>query len=155
MASVHDGQLPAEEVSGDLREEGDMLGDANVQPMLPVKDMEVATKFYEGTLGLKRVGGEPDTAVVYQSGGSTLCVYRSEFAGTNKGTAALWEVKDVEQTVKELKGAGVDFEHYDNLPGLTLEGDIHRAGDFRVAWFKDPDGNILSVQSRPAKSGQS
>ena len=127
-----------------------MLGDTNVQPMLPVKDLGVAKKFYAETLGLKQVGEEPDAAVVYQSGNSTLCVYRSEFAGTNQGTAALWEVKDVEETVEELKAAGVVFEHYDNLPGLTREGDIHRAGDFRVVWFKDPDGNILSVQNRPA-----
>ena len=129
-----------------------MLGDTNVQPMLPVKDLEVAKKFYEGALGLKKVDETSGAVVVYRSCGSTLCVYRSEFAGTNKGTAALWEVKDVEETVKELKGAGVAFEHYDNLPGLTREGDIHRAGDFRVAWFKDPDGNILSVQNRPPQS---
>ncbi len=133
-----------------------MLSDATVQPMLPVKDLEVAKKFYEGALGLKKTGEEPGMAVVYQSAGSsTLCVYRSEFAGTNKATAALWEVKDVEQTVKELKGAGVDFEHYDDLPGLTRKGDIHLAEDFRVAWFKDPDGNILSVQNNPAGSGAS
>jgi catechol 2,3-dioxygenase-like lactoylglutathione lyase family enzyme len=130
-----------------------MLGDANVQPMLPVKDLEEAQKFYEKTLGLKKVHAEPDTVVTYQSGGTTLNVYRSEFAGTNKGTAALWEVHDVEGTVKQLKAKGVTFEHYD-LPGLTLEGDIHRAGDFAVVWFKDPAGNILSVQTRPAGSGR-
>jgi catechol 2,3-dioxygenase-like lactoylglutathione lyase family enzyme len=128
-----------------------MLGDANVQPMLPVKDLEVATKFYEEKLGLRRVGGAPGAAVVYQSGGGTLCVYRSEFAGTNKGTAALWEVEDVEGTVEELKARGVTFEHYDDLPGLTREEDVHRAGGFSVAWFKDPDGNILSIQNRPAR----
>jgi hypothetical protein len=83
---------------------------------------------------------------VYQSGSTKLCVYRSEFAGTNKGTAALWEVKDVEKTVNELKAKGVTFEHYE-MPGLTLKGDIHASGDFKVAWFKDPGGNILSVQS--------
>ncbi len=129
-----------------------MLGDAPVQPMLPVKDLEVATKFYEGPLGLARVGDASSEAVVYRSDGSTLCVYRSEFAGTNQGTAALWEVADVEATVKELKANGVTFEHYDDMPGLTREGDVHSAGDFQVAWFKDPDGNILSVQSRPAGS---
>jgi catechol 2,3-dioxygenase-like lactoylglutathione lyase family enzyme len=127
-----------------------MLRDATVQPMLPVKDLEVAKKFYEGALGLRRVGGAPDAAVVYQSGGSTLCVYRSEFAGTNKGTAALWEVEDVEAIVEELKAKGVTFERYDDLPGLTWKDGIHFAGDFMVAWFKDPDGNILSVQNRPA-----
>jgi catechol 2,3-dioxygenase-like lactoylglutathione lyase family enzyme len=129
-----------------------MLSDATVQPMLPVKDLEAAGKFYEEKLGLRRLGGEPDTALTYQSGGSTLVVYRSEFAGTNKGTAALWEVKDVEGTVKELKSKGVTFERYDNLPGLTPKGDLHVAGDFKVAWFKDPDGNILSVQNRPDKT---
>ncbi len=126
-----------------------MLSNATVQPMLPVKDLEAARKFYEGPLGLKKIGEAPDAAVTYKSGGSTVVVYKSEFAGTNKGTAALWEVKDVEATVKELKAKGVPFEHYD-LPGLTRQGDIHQAGDFKVAWFKDPDGNILSLQNRPA-----
>ncbi|HLN58143.1 MAG TPA: VOC family protein [Thermoanaerobaculia bacterium] len=129
-----------------------MLGDANVQPMLPVKDLKKAEKFYEETLGLKRFHEEPGVAVTYQSGSATLNVYRSEFAGTNKGTAALWEVDDVEGTVKQLKARGVKFEHYDDMPGLTRDGDIHRAGDFRVAWWKDPAGNILSVQSRSAGS---
>ncbi len=64
-----------------------MLGDANVQPMLPVNDLKKAEKFYEETLGLKRLHEEPGVAVTYQSGNATLNVYRSEFAGTNKGTA--------------------------------------------------------------------
>src|SRR6266536_3008606 len=129
-----------------------MLSAAKVQPMLPVKDLGKAKKFYEETLGLKKTGEMGDEAVTYRSGGTTLNVYRSEFAGTNKGTAALWEVDDLEGTVKQLKAKGVTFEHYDNLPGLTLEGDIHRAGDFKVAWFKDPAGNILSIQTKPAGS---
>src|SRR5438128_2327544 len=132
-----------------------MLRDAAVEPMLPVKDLKAATKFYEETLGLERTGGEPDVAVTYRSGGSTLCVYRSEFAGTNKGTAALWEVDDVEGTAKELKAKGVTFERYDDLPGLSRQGDIYRAGDFKVAWFKDPAGNILSIQNRPATASHS
>jgi catechol 2,3-dioxygenase-like lactoylglutathione lyase family enzyme len=122
--------------------------------MLPVKDLEAAAKFYGETLGLERVSAEPGVAVVYRSGGSTLCVYRSQFAGTNQGTAALWEVDDVEGTAKELRARGVSFEKYD-LPGLTHQGDIHRAGDFRVAWFKDPAGNILSIQSRPPRASRS
>ena len=129
-----------------------MLGDANVKPMLPVKDLEVATKFYEEKLGLRRVDEAPGAAVVYRSGGGELCVYRSEFAGTNKGTAALWEVEDVEGTVEELKAKGVTFERYDNLEAATRTGDIHHVGDIKVAWFKDPDGNILSIQNRPSRS---
>ena len=124
-----------------------MLGNTDVQPMLPVKDLRTAERFYEQTLELKKIGSMPGAASVYQSGGSKLCVYRSEFAGTNRGTAALWEVNDVERTVKELKAKGVTFEHYDKLPGVTRKGDVHVAGNVQVAWFKDPDGNILSVQN--------
>ena len=121
-----------------------MLENADVQTMLPVKDMKAAERFYEEILKLKKVGSKDGVVSVYQSGNTRLCVYRSEFAGTNKGTAAVWEVKDVEGTVKELKAKGVTFEHYE-MPGLTLEGDVHAAGEFQVAWFKDPGGNILSV----------
>ena len=122
-----------------------MLGNVEVQPMLPVKDLPAAQKFYEETLGLKRLHVEPDVVATYQSGKSTLNVYRSEFAGTNKGTAALWEVDDVEGTVKQLKAKGATFVHYDDMPGVTREGDIHHAGPMKVAWLKDPAGNILSV----------
>jgi predicted enzyme related to lactoylglutathione lyase len=127
-----------------------MLNNAKVQPMLPVKDLGGAKKFYEETLGLQKVGEMGDEAVTFKSGGTTLVVYRSEFAGTNKGTAALWEVDDVDGTVKQLKSKGVKFEQYD-MPGLKREGDFYRAeegGGFKVAWFKDPAGNILSVQNR-------
>ena len=124
-----------------------MLGNASVQPMLPVKDLKSAQKFYEEKLGVTKVGEMPDEAVTYRSGSTRLVVYRSEFAGTNKGTAALWEVDDVDETVKELKAKGVKFEHYD-LPGMTRKGDVHVGGPMKVAWFKDPGGNILSVQNR-------
>jgi catechol 2,3-dioxygenase-like lactoylglutathione lyase family enzyme len=127
-----------------------MLGNADVQPMLPVKDLREAQRFYEETLGLKKLHEEPDVVATYQSGKSTLNVYRSEFAGTNKGTAALWEVDDVEATVKELKSKGATFIHYDDMPGMTREGDVHRAGPIKVAWLADPAGNILSVQNRLA-----
>jgi len=121
-----------------------MFENADVQPMLPVKDLKAAERFYEEVLKLEKVGSTDGAVSVYGSGKTKLCVYRSEFAGTNKGTAAVWEVNDVEGAVKELKAKGVKFEHYD-MPGLTLEGDIHAAGEFQVAWFKDPGGNILSV----------
>ena len=125
-----------------------MLSDVKVQPMLPVSDLPAAEKFYEKTLGLKRVGGMPGVATTYQSGDTTLNVYKSEYAGTNQGTAALWEVDDVEKTAKDLKDKGVKFESYD-MPDLEQKGDVYQHGDFRVAWFKDPAGNILSIQNRP------
>ena len=60
-----------------------------------------------------------------------------------------WAVDDVEREVSELKSKGVAFEHY-NMPELKLQGDVHVAkdADMKVAWFKDPDGNIFSIVNR-------
>jgi catechol 2,3-dioxygenase-like lactoylglutathione lyase family enzyme len=122
-----------------------MLGDIDASANLAVKDLTVARKFYEGTLGLTKVGAEGDELIVYRSGRTTLNVYKSEYAGTNKATAVTWAVGDkIEEVVKALAAKGVKFEHYD-MPGMAHEGDIHVAGDMKVAWFKDPDGNILNV----------
>ena len=124
-----------------------MLRDTDAVATLAVKDLGVAAKFYEGTLGLSRIDGEGDEVVVYESGDTTINVYRSSFAGTNKATALTWTVDDVDDEVRKLKGKGVKFEHYD-LPDTKREGDVHVSGDIKVAWFKDPDGNILSVVNR-------
>ena len=124
-----------------------MLGNKDAFANVAVKDLARARKFYEGTLGLKKVGEEGDELLAFKSGSSTLLVYRSEYAGTNKATAVTWTVgKDVEGVVRELKAKGVKFEHYD-MPGVKHEGDVHVAGDMKVAWFKDPDGNILNIAS--------
>ena len=124
-----------------------MLKDRDAVANLAVRNLEAARKFYEGTLGLEQVGSEGDELIVFKSGNSTLNVYRSEYAGTNKATAVTWAVgKDVEAVVRALKAKGVRFEHYE-LPGMRRDGDIHVAGDMKVAWFKDPDGNILNVVS--------
>ena len=126
-----------------------MLADKQAVATIAVKDAKVARKFYEGTLGLKQIDAEGDEVVVYESGDSRLNVYRSQFAGTNKATAVTWTVDDVDGEVKALKSKGVSFEHYD-MPGLKLQGDVHVAdGDeMKVAWFKDPDGNIFSIVNR-------
>lgn len=120
-----------------------MLGESDVCAVVAVKDMAVAAKFYGETLGLS-VGMESPGGTFYQSGKAGIFVYPSEFAGTNKATAAAWSVGDVDAAVEELKGKGVSFEHYD-LPDTKLEGDIHVMGEMRAAWFTDPDGNILNI----------
>ena len=123
-----------------------MLADMPAVATIAVKNLQAARRFYEGSLGLKPGGGEQQPSVVtYDSGQSRLLVYESQFAGTNKATAATWMVGDeIESIVKTLKSKGVAFEHYD-MPGLTLQGDIHVGGDsMKAAWCKDPDGNILA-----------
>ena len=121
-----------------------MLGKADATPMIAVKDLDRARKFYEETLGLEakeEMGGE---VLTVKSGSTPITVYRSEFAGTNKATALTFDVDDLESEVRDLKDKGVAFEHYD-LEGLTREGDVYRGENMKTAWFKDPDGNILSL----------
>ncbi|HEX2493076.1 MAG TPA: VOC family protein [Steroidobacter sp.] len=124
-----------------------MLGNKDAVANLAVKNLSAAKKFYEGTLGLKQIDAEGDEVIVYGSGNSRINVYRSQYAGTNEATAVTWAVEDVEGEVRALKAKGVRFEHYD-MPGVKLEGDLHVAGDMKVAWFKDPDGNILNIVNR-------
>ena len=124
-----------------------MLSNKDAVANVAVKDLDVASNFYRNTLGLKPVHQEGTDVVVFQSGQSSINVYRSQFAGTNKATAVTWTVDNVEDEVKALKSKGVTFEHYD-MPGLKREGDIHVGGHMKVAWFKDPDGNILNVVGR-------
>ena len=124
-----------------------MLRDTDAIATLAVKDLGAAARFYEGTLGLSRTDDADQESMVFESGDTTINVYRSSFAGTNKATALTWSVDDVDDVVRTLKSKGVKFEHYD-LPDTKREGDVHVAGGIKVAWFKDPDGNILSVVNR-------
>jgi catechol 2,3-dioxygenase-like lactoylglutathione lyase family enzyme len=125
-----------------------MLGDNDAAANIAVRDLETAKRFYQDTLGLTQVGTEGQEAIIFKSGNSTVIVYRSQYAGTNQATAMTWVVgKNIEEIVQQLKAKGITFEHYD-MPGVTREGDVHVAGDMKVAWFKDPDGNILNIASR-------
>jgi catechol 2,3-dioxygenase-like lactoylglutathione lyase family enzyme len=122
-----------------------MLGDKEAVANIAVKNLETAKKFYEETLGLTQIGAEGQEVIVFRSGSSKIYVYKSQYAGTNQATALTWVVgEDIEGVVQELKAKGVTFEHYD-MPDMTREDEIHVAGNMKVAWFKDPDGNILNI----------
>ncbi len=123
-----------------------MLRDRNSSAIVAVRDIDRARAFYEDTLGLKRLDGAGEEMLAFATGETVLTVYVSEFAGTNRANAVTWEMRgDMVETVEALKAKGVAFEHYPNLPGLTLNGDIHEAGDIKLVWLKDPDGNILHL----------
>jgi predicted enzyme related to lactoylglutathione lyase len=122
-----------------------MLGDKSASAVIAVKDMEIAMKFYEGTLGLTKTDMSDPSGTMYKSGDSMIFVYPSEYAGTNKATALAWGVgDDLDKIIEDLKAKGVTFEHYD-MPGMKVEGDVHVMGEMKAAWFKDPDGNILNL----------
>jgi catechol 2,3-dioxygenase-like lactoylglutathione lyase family enzyme len=113
---------------------------------IAVKDLQRARHFYEEQLGLKPRKTQGEDAVLYNAGRSGLLVYKSQHAGTNKATAATWSVDGVDDLVRDLRGKGIRFERYD-FPDCRHEGDVHVMGSLRVAWFKDPEGNIHSLVS--------
>ena len=125
-----------------------MLGKANATPMIAVKDIDRARKFYEDTLGLDTKSAMGGEILEVKSGDTPINVYKSEFAGTNKATALTFDVDDIEKEVFMLKDKGVAFEHYD-MEGLERQGDIYVGDAMKTAWFKDPDGNILSLFEGP------
>ena len=120
-----------------------MLAKKDPIATVAVKDLATARKFYEDKLGLEPAQPGGPTVITYRSGGSKLMVYVSQLAGTNQATSVTWSVGgDFDDILQSLQSKGVSFEHYDGLPQVTREGDVHRADGLKLAWFKDPDGNI-------------
>ena len=115
-----------------------------------VSDMQRARQFYEGVLGLVP-GTDTGDNVGYPCGGDTqINVYLSPNAGSATFTIAGFDVHDIEAVVSELTQQGVTFEQYDEPPIVTdAQGIAHFEGDAKVAYFKDPDGNILSLAQAP------
>ena len=124
-----------------------MLKDKPSSAIVAVADIDRARKFYRDTLGLVLGDDSMGDVLVFRTGGTSLVVYRSEFAGTNKANAVVWGVGDeIDQIAADLKAKGVAFEHYPG-DGMRLEGDLHVAGEMKMLWLKDPDGNILHLNN--------
>jgi catechol 2,3-dioxygenase-like lactoylglutathione lyase family enzyme len=127
-----------------------MLSDFTPSATVPVKSLKAVRSFYEGILGLKPIGPTLRGAQAFRAGGGTVVIYESQFAGTNKATAVTWTLGEhFDDMVKALDAEGVPFEHY-KLPGIVLEGHVHVTPDgepSRVAWFKDPDGNLHNLNN--------
>ena len=126
-----------------------MLKDRDSSAIVAVKDLARAKTFYRDVLGLELAdegAGDMQGVLGFRTGNTKLTVYQSEHAGTNRANAVTWDLQgDLRDTVADLEKKGVQFEHYD-LPGLTLVGNIHEAGNgVRLVWLKDPDGNILHL----------
>ena len=124
-----------------------MLNTNDAVATIAVRNIDVARNFYEGVLGLTPQPAAEQGVMSFRTGKTTVLVYTSQFAGTNRATAATWNVEDLDRVIEFLKSKGVAFEHYD-MPGVTRKGDVHVTGSSRAAWFKDPDGNILALVGR-------
>ncbi|MBW3582646.1 MAG: VOC family protein [Euryarchaeota archaeon] len=118
---------------------------------IPVTDIKRAKDFYGNRLGLKEVGrvtpGGTHNEVIYKVGENNhVCLYERPEPSGSSATCCSFEVENVEQTVKQLQDNGVKFEEYD-MPemGIKTKNGVASMEDFKVGWFKDPDGNILAV----------
>ena len=110
---------------------------------LPTKDGKRARAFFEGTLGLEFVSDDPYALVLY-SGATMIRIVKVQDFVPVPYTVLGWEVQNIELVVSDLKTRGVAFEKYPFIQDQEL-GIWQSAGGDKVAWFKDPDGNVLSV----------
>jgi catechol 2,3-dioxygenase-like lactoylglutathione lyase family enzyme len=125
-----------------------MLGDSSFYATIPTTDLDRAREFYGGVLGLEAIR-DLGEEVVYRAGKSEFDVYPTPSAGTAQHTLGTFIVEDCRAAVDELRTHGVTFEEYD-FPGLKTEDGVAQVGPDKVAWFKDPDGNILALTQENA-----
>jgi catechol 2,3-dioxygenase-like lactoylglutathione lyase family enzyme len=120
-----------------------MLERFPIHPTLPASDLERAKRWYDEKLGARPVR-EEEVGLWYEFSGRSLLVYPSSSAGTAQSTGAEWIVEDIESVMDELRSRGVVFEEYD-FPGLKTENGLAMLGEWKAAWLKDSEGNILSL----------
>ena len=124
------------------------LGKYNIIGFVSIVDVARAKEFYRDTLGLRLVSEEPPFALVFEANGIMLRLGMAQQLPPAHGTVLGWQVPDIDATVKDLGQAGVRFERYAQLKQDELNIWTAPTGA-KVAWFKDPDGNILSVSEHP------
>ena len=121
-----------------------MFANYPIYASLPAADLERAKRFYAEKLGLTPESELPG-GLLYRCGkDSRFSVFPSEGEATGTHTQAIWLVEDVESEVAALKDRGIVFEEYD-LPSLSTVNSIATIGPNKGAWFKDSEGNLLSL----------
>jgi catechol 2,3-dioxygenase-like lactoylglutathione lyase family enzyme len=122
-----------------------ILGASKVVAFAPVTDAARARAFYEGVLGLRLVEDQKPFAMVFDANGTTLRVTPVGEFKPQPFTVLGWEVESIETTVERLTAAGVVFMRIPGMNDADPLGIWTAPGGARIAWFKDPDGNVLSV----------
>ena len=121
-----------------------MLGNTRFGANIPVSSVASARHFYEDVLGVTPVRIQ-DAEVIYRAGDTLFGIYKTDAAGKAGHTLGTFSgVDDIESVVAGLRERGVVFEEYDT-PGFRTVDGIAEFGLERAAWFRDPDGNILSI----------
>ena len=125
-----------------------MLKDRSSSAIVAVRDLARAEDFYRNILRLTPIEGSPPGVRGFATGATRVIVYESPDAGSNRANAVVWDCgAEIDAIVAELEARDVAFEHYPQLAGARLEGNIHVAGSMKMVWFKDPDGNILHLNN--------
>jgi catechol 2,3-dioxygenase-like lactoylglutathione lyase family enzyme len=120
-----------------------MLTDCQPIAFVPTKNPEAAMRFYRETLGLRFVSDDP-FAIVFDLHGTRLRVEKAEAFEPLPFTILGWQVTDISHTTAGLAERGVRFERYDGL-AQDDRGVWTAPSGAKIAWFKDPDGNTLSL----------
>jgi len=121
-----------------------MLESAKLMGFIRTTDYKNARAFFEGVLGLEFVS-EDEFAVVFRSGGNKIRAVKSGSFTPEQFTILGWQVSGIERVAADLQKRGVSFEKYPWVNDPTGVGIWTAPGGDRVAWFKDPDGNVLSI----------
>lgn len=122
-----------------------ILGGSELVAFAPTTDPAKARVFYEGVLGLRLVADEKPFALVFDANGTMLRVTTVHELKPHPFTALGWHVANIEETVDRLVAAGVAFHRYKGMNDADPRGIWNSPSGARVAWFNDPDGNVLSV----------
>jgi catechol 2,3-dioxygenase-like lactoylglutathione lyase family enzyme len=124
------------------------LSKYNIVGFVNIVDVARAKEFYRDTLGLRLVSEELPFALVFEANGIMLRLGMAKELPPARGTVLGWQVPDISAVVKDLGQAGIRFERYEQMKQDEL-GIWTSPTGAKVAWFKDPDGNILSVSEHP------
>ena len=120
-----------------------ILGESKLVGFVATRDQARAKVFYRDVLGLRLIS-EDQFAIVFDANGTTLRVSPVRELVPAQYTVLGWEVVDIAAAVVAMSRAGVTFEHY-GFPTQDAQGIWSAPRGTKVAWFKDPDGNVLSI----------
>jgi catechol 2,3-dioxygenase-like lactoylglutathione lyase family enzyme len=120
----------------------------NIVAFVTIVDTERAKRFYRDTLGMQLLSEEPPFALVLDANGIMLRLVMGSELAPRAGTVLGWQVDDIATAVRDLERAGVRFERYEYFKQDDLGVWTSPTGA-KIAWFKDPDGNILSLSEHP------
>lgn len=129
-----------------------ILGNSNLVAFVPSRDLAKARSFYESVLGLRLMSDEAPFALVFEANGTMLRVTAVGDYTPDPFTVLGWQVDSIETTAEQLAASGVTLLRYKGINEDDPRGIWTSPGGARIAWFHDPEGNVLSVTEFPTNA---